>query len=388
MRLLIITNTSKSKVTKDNGVYKLEKIPVTVDDSVMNGTHYDEYQNKKGMRSFVGMPMTLTHPENKDGYNVSALSPDGIDYYAGGKITDAYNKDGVWYFDAEIKEKKMRSNDDNMGDYFADRLDSGLPIGVSTGLMYERNEISGENKKGEKYSSKAINIQGDHLAMLHESEKPAGGDATVMRFNGEDFEVCNFDDFAANSVVESGQEDKTESIINRALTAFAKRIGISYNSQEFDNPNEDYAMRKTIEAELQAAGIEVNGLDDNALLEAYNKLNAPKEPEQKPQTNSEETPAWAKDLITEVNSLKTQFEANANKELDALVSQVVELKINGIDEEVAKTMGVNALKGLLAANGQEFVADGYGGPQSGRSAATNKKDDEFDKIDLNKGLEG
>lgn len=359
MRLLIMTNTSKSKVTKDNGVYKIEGIPVTVDDSVMNNTHYDECQNKKGMRSFIGMPITLTHPENKDGYNVSALSPDGIDYYAGGKITDAYNKGGVWYFDSEIKEKKIRSNDDKMGDYFADRLDAGLPIGVSTGLLYESNDISGENEKGEKYSSKAINIQGDHLAMLHESEKPAGGDATVMRFNGEDVQAFNFED------IKPVKPESTETIITRALNAFAKKFSMGYNNTDLNTNHEAPIMDRT--EMLEALGLATNSqvTDDElkTLLKTKLAANASEVLDESAVTSIVEQAVNAA-----VKPLQDQLTANADKELNEVAEQVAALN-KGLDAEDAKALGLAKAKAFLAANSAEYVAD-YAAPR-GRASQIN-----------------
>ncbi len=324
MRLLIMTNTAKSKVTKDNGVYKIEGIPVTVDDSVMNNTHYDEYQNKKGMRSFIGMPMTLTHPEDEEGYNVSALSPNGIDYYAGGKITDAYNKDGIWYFDSEIKEKKMRSNEENMGDYFADRLDAGLPIGVSTGLLYEKNDISGENAKGEKYSSKAINIQGDHLAMLHESEAPAGGDATVMRFNGEDVNVVNFDDFeplATNDKkgLYAWLESKIDSLITNRYNNQDENINVNDKGPEME--------LKEVEQLLQAN----NDTQNKALADIVaTAVDSAVEP-----------------LKAELDLVKQSVTANADKEKAVLADKVNALEL-GLDSEIVADMNADQLTKLLA----------------------------------------
>ena len=367
MRLLIMTNTAKSKVTKDNGVYKIEGIPVTVDDSVMNNTHYDECQNKKGMRSFIGMPITLTHPENKDGYNVSALSPDGIDYYAGGKITDAYNKGGVWYFDSEIKEKKIRSNDDKMGDYFADRLDAGLPIGVSTGLLYESNDISGENAKGEKYSSKAINIQGDHLAMLHESEKPAGGDATVMRFNGEDVQAFNFEDIKPvgpqNELIEN--DNFIDKLANKLKGLFANDNQTGYNNTDLNTNHEAPIMDRT--EMLEALGLATNSqvTDDElkTLLKTKLAANASEVLDEDKVTSIVEQAVNAA-----VKPLQDQLTANADKELNEVAEQVAALN-KGLDAEDAKALGLTKAKAFLAANSAEYVAD-YAAPR-GRASQIN-----------------
>lgn len=210
MRIILATNTSKTTVKKVDGKYQINGIPVTVDNAVMNGIKYTAEENAKGMSTLNKMPMSLTHPEDEDGRNVSIFSPSGIDFYSGGKVTNTYNKNGVWYADSEIDEKKLRASE--QGEYFANRLDGGEPIGVSTGLTFEAN-----NQGGEGYSSTAINQKYDHLAMLHESERPAGGDATVMRFNGEDVQVVNFDD------IEVGEQAPSKGAIQKAWNA-AKRL--------------------------------------------------------------------------------------------------------------------------------------------------------------------
>ena len=367
MRIILATNTSKTTVKKSEGKYQINGIPITVDNSIMNNIKYPADENAKGMKTLNGMPMTLTHPADNDGRNVSVFSPDGIDFYSGGKITNTYNKDGVWYADSDIDEKKLRASD--MGEYFANRLDVGEPIGVSTGLTFEAN-----NESGEGYKMIARNMSFDHLAMLHESENPAGGDATVMRFNGEDVQVFNVDDI-------EHQEPLNESAFNKLVEklkgVFAPATDKGYNSQEFDvnQLNEESTMLdEKIEAKLKAANIKVEGLDADAKLAAYDTLITD---EQKPQTNSEEAPAWAKALAAKVNSLEAQLAANADKELNSLIADVVALKINGIDEAVAKTMGVNALKGLLEANGAEFLAEGYNAQHSGRNVNINSSEDEY-----------
>tara|TARA_R110002049_G_scaffold275507_1_gene453582 strand:+ start:348 stop:1466 length:1119 start_codon:yes stop_codon:yes gene_type:complete len=363
MRIILATNTSKTTVKKSDGKYQINGIPITVDNSIMNNIKYPADENAKGMKTLNGMPMTLTHPADNDGRNVSVFSPDGIDFYSGGKITNTYNKDGVWYADSDIDEKKLRASD--MGEYFANRLDSGEPIGVSTGLTFEAN-----NESGDGYKMIARNMSFDHLAMLHESEKPAGGDATVMRFNGEDVQAFNFDD------IKPVKEESTESIITRTLNAFAKKFSMGYNNTDLTNQDGERDMRNLIEAKLKAAGIEVNGLDEDALLLAYNELQAPKEPAKEPQTNSEETPAWAKDLVAKVNSLETQLAANADKELNEVAEQVAALN-KGLDAEDAKALGLTKAKAFLAANGAEFVAEGYNAQHSGRNVNINSSEDEY-----------
>jgi len=460
MRIILATNTSKTTVKKSEGKYQINGIPITVDNSIMNNIKYPADENAKGMKTLNGMPMTLTHPADNDGRNVSVFSPDGIDFYSGGKITNTYNKDGVWYADSDIDEKKLRASD--MGEYFANRLDSGEPIGVSTGLTFEAN-----NESGDGYKMIARNMSFDHLAMLHESEKPAGGDATVMRFNGEDVQVFNVDDYepldkqckdkrsrikkawnaakklagiialshddirrqlndevnednqrdrykwvvevydnyfiyiddsddgnyyqlgyeidSNDSVILSGEAQKVVKKFVKA-NAFAPDTDKGYNSQEFDvnQLNEDLIMDRS--EMLEALGLATNSQvsDDElkTLMKSKLAVNASED-----FTKEDVTQIVEQAVNAAVKPLQDQLTANADKELNEVAEQVAALN-KGLDAEDAKALGLTKAKAFLAANSAEFVAEGYGSQHSGRSSASNKKDEGFKDLDLNAGLEG
>lgn len=361
MRIILATNTSKTTVKKSDGKYQINGIPITVDGAIMNNIKYPADENAKGMKTLNGMPMTLTHPADDDGRNVSVFSPDGIDFYSGGKITNTYNKDGVWYADSDIDEKKLRASD--MGEYFANRLDNGDPIGVSTGLTFEAN-----NESGEGYKMIARNMSFDHLAMLHESEKPAGGDATVMRFNGEDVQVFNIDDYEP---LEPLNESAFNKLVEKLKGVFAPATDKGYNSQEFDvnQQNEDLIMDRS--EMLEALGLATNSqvTDDELKTLMKSKLAA----------NASEG-FTKEDVESIVNAaikpLADQLTANADKELNQVAEQVAALN-KGLDAEDAKALGLEKAKAFLAANGAEFVAGGYGGPQGGRTVNTNSDDGEY-----------
>lgn len=359
----LITNTAKSTVTELDGKYIINGIPITVDNATMNNILYPADENEKGMPSMVGKPMSLTHPEDADGRNVSIFSPEGIDFYSGGKVTQVYNKDGTWYANASIDKKKLKSSDE--GEYFANRLDANQPIGVSTGLTFHKN-----NESGDGYEMVARNMEFDHLAMLHESEQPAGGDATVMRFNGEDVEVCNFDDFVVNSEQEPLNESAFNKLVEKLKGVFAPAQDKGYNSQEFDvnQPNEGSIMNR--DEMLEALGLATNSqvTDDELKTLMKSKLAA----------NASE--GFTKEDVESIVSvaikpLSDLLTANANKELDQVAEQVAALN-KGLDADDAKALGLEKAKAFLAANGKEFVADGYGGPQS-RTTQNNSDDGEY-----------
>ncbi|QDP48225.1 MAG: hypothetical protein Unbinned6437contig1000_79 [Prokaryotic dsDNA virus sp.] len=364
MRVILTTNTNKTSVKKADGKYQISGIPVTVDNAIMNGFKYTAEENAKGMKTLNGMPMALTHPADEDGRNVSIFSPDGIDFYSGGKVTSTYNKDGVWYADSEIDEKRLKATE--QGEYFANRLDNGLPIGVSTGLTFEAN-----NKSGDGYKMEAINQSYDHLAMLHDSERPAGGDSTVMRFNGEDVSVINIDDIEKpkptgpeNELII--QDNFIDKVANKLKALFANDNQNSYNNTDLNTNHEAPIMDRT--EMLEALGLATNSqvTDDELKTLMKSKLAA----------NASE--GFSKEDVVEiVNSaikpLADQLTANAEQELDSIAEQVEALKM-GINKDSAKAMGLDAAKSFLAANSAEYVASGYVAPQK-RASQTNSEDD-------------
>ena len=363
MRVILVSNTSKSKVEKADGKYKITGIPITVDNATMNRIKYPADENQKGMPTMVGKPMSLTHPEDKDGRNVSIFSPDGIDFYSGGKVSQTYNKDGTWYANADIDEKRLRATE--QGEYFANRLDEGLPIGVSTGLTFTSN-----NESGEDYDMVAKNMEFDHLAMLHESEQPAGGETTVMRFNGEDIDVVNVDSLIG-SVGEIEQDEISEGllakIVNTVKAAFVNENKSGYNDTDL-NTNEDRVMRNLIEAKLKAAGKEVDGLDEAALLDAYNSLKKPAEKEKEVDIASIVADAVNK----AVEPLKAELTANKEDKLKGLREAVNKLDL-GLPEVAVNAMGEADLTALVEKHGGSF-ASGYPTAVNARSVS-NASDD-------------
>ena len=369
MRIILATNTAKTKVTKLDGKYKITGIPITVDNATMNKIKYTAEENAKGMSTLNGMPMTLTHPSDEEGRNVSVFSPSGIDFYSGGKITNTYNKDGVWYANSDIDEKKLRASE--QGEYFANRLDDNLPIGVSTGLTFEAN-----NESGEGYDMIARNMEFDHLAMLHESEKPAGGDATVMRFNGEDVQAFNFEDIKPvgpqNELIEN--DNFIDKLANKLKGLFANDNQTGYNNTDLNTNHEAPIMDRT--EMLEALGLATNSqvTDDElkTLLKTKLAANASEVLDESAVTSIVEQAVNAA-----VKPLQDQLTANAEKELNEVAEQVAALN-KGLDAEDAKALGLTKAKAFLAANSAEYVAD-YAAPRGRASQVNSDADFQFTK---------
>lgn len=323
MRVILISNTSKATVNKVDGKYQVKGIPITVNNSKMNRVLYPEDENSKGMPTMNGKPIVLSHPSTETGVNVSVFTPEGIDFYSGSKSKMPYVKNNIWYTDTDIDEKKLRAAQN--GDYFADRLEQGLPIGVSTGLLFEAN-----NESGDGYDMVARKIEFDHLAMLHESEAPAGGDATVMRFNGEDVKA-----FCVNELIDSLTTEQEDSffkrIVNRLMPKVDEHITKRYNEQDTNiNVNEHEVPEMELKEVEQL--LQVNNETQNKALAdiVATAVNSAVEP-----------------LKAEIDLVKQSVTANADKEKAELVTKVNALEL-GLDSDIVAAMNAEQLTKLLA----------------------------------------
>ncbi len=370
--VVITANISKSQI-KDTGTHwEIKSIPVTVDDSVMNGIFYPEAENKKGMPTLVGKPVCLSHPQDAEGNYVSGREGAGLEnYFSGGTITSTYNMSGINYADASIKKSVLAAQDNS--EWYVKALNSKESIGVSTGLTIPENSQEGIAPDGEVYSSMAINQEYDHLAMLPPDEGPAGGAATFMHFNAESkgkIILSNVDDVMKNSKDEAG------------LLAHLKAFFVSNSEKEYNEPvNKDGHLAETktnrqvvnvkneMMARMKNMGMPMDGVADMSELTMYNAMmdemdkrakNADDmkkkdmmDKKDKMQKNSadDQTPAWAVNLLSKVENLEGQLAVNAASEKNTLAAQVSQLATNSIPEDEAKNLSVNFLKSHLAANG-------------------------------------
>ena len=206
----------------------------------MNGIRYPAEENEKGMNTLKGKNITLSHP-NIEGENVSSYEGEAlINQWGGGYVSNTYRADGIWYADAKINKKRLKSAED--GEQYYNRLTEKQPIGVSTGLF---GILAGDGGtvNGEEYRGDMTEQNYDHLAMLSEDERPAGGDVTVMRFNGKEEETVtvNIEDVikrkADNSSGQSGVNStgldftgghraKMQAFTERAEEALKERIDL------------------------------------------------------------------------------------------------------------------------------------------------------------------
>lgn len=344
MRVNFVTNACGSRFKKvSENEWVVQGVPMTVDNDVMNGVYYPEDENEKGLNSYRGKPVVLRHPEDEQGNPTSAFSGNGMyKHYSGGVITNTYNHNGINYLDAKFNVDTMKAQG---GEWYANQIENGNPIGISTGLYFDGNNEEGIAPNGKKYHAVARNQVGDHVAMLPEDEPPAGGEQTFMRFNGENNDqtvVINIDGFIENMEVNEPTKNALDKFKEWCKQTFAPLKLNSDNSQEINNTDEDDAMRETLIAALAAKGITVNAeITDAELLAKYNEANTP--------DVAAAVNAAIKPLADELAEVKGKLTENADKELDALAEQAAPLL--GVEKDEAKSLGANALHKVLAKNG-------------------------------------
>lgn len=365
--IVLMSNVNRSQISITDTHYNIKSIPITVDDAVMNGVLYSAAENKKGMPSMIGNPVTLGHPSaGESGRSGSGLE----DHYSGGTVKNVYNKSKVWYADVNIKKSLLNAQDG--GKEYAEMLDNKETIGVSTGLVFEDNQISGTNSEGDDYTKSAVNQEYDHLAMLA-SEAPAGGSDTVMRFNVADI---------------MPSEHPVDGMMNRFLAQakawFVNESENGYNAQEpvsTTNNDGDTIMLNKIKAKLTAANVKTEGLDDDQLLDAYNKMmkddmkkgmkkdmdnmdydnmTEDEKMAMKKKKNMDKEKNMSKneiaDLVTSavnaaVKPLQDQLAAASNAEVSDLTTKMKAMATNRLSDSVIGKMDAQEMKDHLAQNG-------------------------------------
>lgn len=232
--VIINSKVSRSKIEHTDTDYILKGIPITVNESVMNGVLYSRADNEAGMASIVGKPITIDHPTDANGSFISALEGEGLKkFYSGGIVTNYYEKDDIWYVDAEINKAMLAAQ--NGGSALKEKLDSKSDLGVSTGLIIEYNEISGVNPAGKKYKRVAKGQLYNHLAAVN---NPAGGRMTTAVFNSENTQEIDFSEMLSNSK----QENKN--LVNKLFDMIRELVG---NESSFNDT--DSLIRAKLRAE-------------------------------------------------------------------------------------------------------------------------------------------
>lgn len=388
MHVSLFTNVGKSQIRETDTHFHIEGVPITVDDAVMNGILYTAQNNREGMPSIKDRVVTLSHPTTNDGQGADAYAGESLQkFYSGGYIESVYADNGVWRVNISVDKDLLRAQDKKQGTDFYNKLETKGDIGVSTGLYTVIEKTVGTNAEGKEYQGIATNQQYNHLAMLPDSEPPAGGQATFMRFNGESSELMiNLADYMPDSnpqkdkgvEVEIEQEkESVESFLTKLLAMIGATGLLKGNKSETTTEEGDMSIDNMVKA-LKEANAYKDGMSDDEVKNAYGKLNMGDKKDEKKEEkadNSAELLEAISALTAKVNSLESQLNAKDQAEKDALVAEVNALE-TGIAEDELKALSVNSLQALK----EKHAPVTFGVNGQFRQSANNGADEEFADI--------
>ena len=429
-RVHVLSAVNAGAVSKTGGRYTVANVVGCVDGLVMNGMLYPAEQLAAGAPSLEGKPAPAGHPKDDAGRYISANSGDALlTSYAGAVCKNVRHEGGRTLYDVLVNEAQAKAHPD--GAKLIERLDAAMngtntePIHVSTGLFCKAITANGESR-GKKYSRIATEINYDHSAfLLHESGAgtPEQGVGMFLNAAGEPEAVEAVDVNEAmdrrdeglsgwlRKLLGNGSDLSFEQIrdglykglqdgawVREVFARYAVwsdrdgrmyrqdygvssdgSVAFSGTAQEVREVREYEPvtnlqrdrMKELLTAALNAAGIKIEGLSDQAMLEAYNAhVRAAAE-------------APLKTALDAANAQLQTLQANAQAaEAAELATLATELAANskGLTADDFKAMGLKRCKELKA-NGTTAA------PVLPGSALQGNAGDEFAGYDMNAAID-
>jgi len=385
MHVSLFTNVGKSQIRETDSHFHIEGVPITVDDAVMNGILYTAENNREGMPTIKDRVVTLSHPTTNDGQGADAYAGESLQkFYSGGYIESVYADNGVWRVNISVDKDLLQAQDKKQGTDFYNKLETKGDIGVSTGLYTVVEKTMGTNAEGKEYQGIATNQQYNHLAMLPDSEPPAGGQSTFMRFNGESSELMiNLADYMPDSTpsdetkveveVEAESKESVESFLTKLLAMIGATGLLKGNKQTETTEDSNMSIDNMVKA-LKEANAYKDGMSDDEVKNAYGKMGK-KDDEPKGNAETEQLIEAINSLTAKVDSLEAQLNAKEQAEKDVLVAEVNALE-TGIAEEELKALSVNSLSALK----EKHTPVTFGVNGQFRQSADNADDEQFADI--------
>lgn len=419
-RVHIVSAVNAANISKSGSTYTIRDVVGAVDDIVMNRRLYPADQLAAGVKSLNGKPAPAGHPKNSKGQHISAANGEALAAaWIGAYCTNARHEGGRTLTDIVVNGDMAMATE--QGKKLVERLDAAIagtnadPVHVSTGLNLIEVVANGESH-GKKYTSIATNLQYDHLAILLDEVGAGTPEQGVGMFlnseGGEDAietiqvnqepedrryegaigwlrslftnKDISFDQIASGLqllvpdscwvrevfpgyavwVDRDGKNWRQEyhASENGSVAWVGQPVEVlrQVSYEPVTNHQEIDIVKDQIIAALNAAGVNVDGLTEAQLLQAYNSVVA------KPH---QEALAAANSKIVEFEAAKTAAE---NSERDALAAELA--TNSSLTADDFKAMPLTRLKELKAKAAPVSV---------GNSQEQKKPGDEFASYSIN-----
>lgn len=375
------------------------------DDIVMNGGLYPADEIANSFQSLERTLAPLGHPR-VNGEFLSASDPIAINsFYVGAYNVNVTRENGRVHIEKHINVAEASKTD--RGKRLLDRVaeleqsDSPRPIHTSVGVFIEVEETDGPqtNAAGQEYTWVARNMQFDHDAILLDeagAATPSQGVGMAVNSQGDKIEVQQYAldqtpetrDMRINA--EGVSFDNIREQLHKeidGLVAFewmyitdvfdkevifetnqgfftvpwsmdeetARIVGIPVRVDKVTtytpkvNSEGDTVFKEMVLNALKAKGIETDGLDDAALMAAYNELSTAEPAESGKGDVSEIVANALAPLVEKIGSIESQLSAGNDAKRDEMAELVGNSdKYAGVSVEDAKSIPLEVLKNMAA----------------------------------------
>lgn len=230
------SNISEQIIDGDDH-YVIKNVIPLVDDVVMNFGLYPADEIKKSYDGLNGNPAPYNHPM-VDGAYVSAHNVRAVNqYHVGSWIENASHDGGKVLVDLKIN--KVIAERSEKGRELLSRIkalmdnaEGAEPIHVSTGLLLNREQSTGQSK-GKKYTWVARNMEWDHLAILPPGVPGAGtpdDGVGIFATNGEEIERITVNLEESTVPDDSANKINYKSWLHKAINYITNKSDLSFDN--------------------------------------------------------------------------------------------------------------------------------------------------------------
>ncbi|HGB3193981.1 TPA: DUF2213 domain-containing protein [Salmonella enterica subsp. enterica serovar Waycross] len=230
------SNISEQIIDGDDH-YVIKNVVPLVDDVVMNGGMYPADEIKKSYDGLNGNPAPYNHPM-VDGAYVSAHNVRAVNqYHVGSWIENASHDGGKVLVDLKIN--KVIAERSEKGQELLSRIkalmdnaEGAEPIHVSTGLLLNREQSTGQSK-GKKYTWVARNMEWDHLAILPPGVPGAGtpdDGVGIFATNGEEIERITVNLEESTVPDDSANKINYKSWLHKTINYITNKSDLSFDN--------------------------------------------------------------------------------------------------------------------------------------------------------------
>ena len=230
------SNISEQIIDGDDH-YVIKNVVPLVDDVVMNGGMYPADEIKKSYDGLNGNPAPYNHPM-VDGAYVSAHNVRAVNqYHVGSWIENASHDGGKVLVDLKINKVIAERSEKGQElllriKALMDNAEGAEPIHVSTGLLLNREQSTGQSK-GKKYTWIARNMEWDHLAILPPGVPGAGtpdDGVGIFATNGEEIERVTVNLEESTVPDDSANKINYKSWLHKAINYITNKSDLSFDN--------------------------------------------------------------------------------------------------------------------------------------------------------------